>query len=56
MTKINCDICNEIISEEWLEVSEGVNNTGECYECFKANRNMNEWERSQTRDFLGRDD
>jgi len=56
MTKKNCYICNEIISEDWLEVSDGVNNTGECYECFKADRKMIEWERSQTRDLLGRDD
>jgi hypothetical protein len=47
MTKHNCYICNSTISEEWLEVSEGVNNTGnECYECFKKEQRGREWERS----------
>ena len=56
MTKHNCYICNSTISEEWLEVSEGVNNTGECYECFKKEQRGREWERSQTNDLLGRED
>jgi hypothetical protein len=56
MTKHNCYICNSIISEDWLEVSEGVNNTGECYECFKKEQQGRQWERSQTNDLLGRDD
>jgi hypothetical protein len=56
MTKQNCYICNSIISEDWLEVSEGVNDTKECYECFKKEQRGREWERSQTNDLLGRDD
>ena len=56
MTKHNCYICNSIISEDWLEVSEGVNDTKECYECFKKEQRGREWERSQTNDLLGRDD
>ena len=56
MNKHNCYICNSIISEDWLEVSEGVNNTGECYECFKKEQQGRQWERSQTNDLLGRDD
>ena len=56
MNKHNCYICNSIISEDWLEVSEGVNDTKECYECFKKEQRGREWERSQTNDLLGRDD
>ena len=56
MNKQNCYICNSIISEDWLEVSEGVNDTKECYECFKKEQRGREWERSQTNDLLGRDD
>jgi hypothetical protein len=33
-----------IISEDWLEVSEGVNDTKECYECFKKEQRGREWE------------
>jgi hypothetical protein len=35
MNKHNCYICNSIISEDWLEVSEGVNDIQDAMRCFQ---------------------
>jgi hypothetical protein len=56
MTKHNCCFCNSTISEDWLEVSEGVNNTGECYDCFQKQQQGRQLDRFQANDFLGRED
>jgi hypothetical protein len=56
MTKHNCCFCNSTISEDWLEVSEGINNTGECYDCFQKQQQGRQLDRFQANDFLGRED
>jgi hypothetical protein len=53
MNKQNCYICNSIISEDWLEVSEGCQRyILKSAMMFSKEQQGRQWERSQSNDLL----